>query len=86
MNRSELLRSILKYLLQLVGTVLIVLVKAELTGVIRNVEATVRKVGAFRSLFQGLLYKSFRLVCAVCLGTKEQWAYGWSITIQVSVF
>jgi hypothetical protein len=64
---------------QLVGTALIVLVKAELTGVIRNVEATARKVGVFYSLYRhhhGLIRNSCRPVCAVCPGIKVQWAYG----------
>jgi synaptojanin len=61
-------------LLQLVGTLLIVLVKAELTGVIRNVEATVRKVGASCYPLQDLICTFVRPASAVCLAIKAQWA------------
>ena len=57
---------------QLVGTVLILLVKAELTGVIRNVEATTRKVSLVTINVNALTSLTpDRLAFGECRGTKE---------------
>jgi hypothetical protein len=54
-----------------------VLVKADLTAVIRNVEATTRKVGwlSFAILLALILD---RPASEECPGTKGLWASGWS--------
>lgn len=72
---------------QLVGTALIVFVKSDLLGIIRNVEATTKKVCYNLShILLKVSHGDIRPAYEGCLVTKGQWAFDSSITIQTFAF
>ena len=78
-----LLKYSFQYLVQLVGTALLVLVKSELTAVIRNVEGTSRKVAIPCTPWSSAWTNRVRQDCEACPETRERLEYGLTITILV---
>lgn len=70
---------------QLVGTALLILVKAELTAVIRNVEAATHKVSVTPVLWGCFLSPYFiRLVCVEYQETRVRWRFASIIMTPIS--
>jgi len=74
----------LKPLLQLVGTALLVIVRSDLTAVIRNVEGAARKVGLKSTTQKHDLNIISRLVYVACPETKVVLESDWIIMTLAS--